>query len=59
MNATPRQHELTEQKQRRFFELKIKALGIVCTVDEYIAECKRRQNGEAPQLDNMGRKCAS
>jgi hypothetical protein len=56
MEATPRQMELTAKVQRRMAELTIRERHMVCTVDEYLAECKRRSAGQKPQLDNMGRK---
>jgi hypothetical protein len=54
--ATPRQIELTKQVQRRMAGHIIRERGMLCTIEEYLAECKRRSNGETPQLDDKGRK---
>lgn len=44
---TPRQAELTGKTIRRIAELRIKALGLTCTVDEYIARTKAATEKES------------
>lgn len=56
MKITQRQKVLTQGAIRRIAEVTIRERKMLCTVDEYLAECQRRSNGEKPQLDENGRK---
>lgn len=40
---TEKQKELTMKTIRRIAELRIKALGLNCTVDEYLAKCQSQK----------------
>ena len=39
MEPTAKQKELINKTIRRIAELRIKALGLTCTVDEYLKKC--------------------